>query len=88
MGADFILWAIFGVGINGAIGYMIGKSKNDVRDSILITVLLGPIGWLISLIDKGNLRNCPFCAEEIKPDAKVCRHCERDLPAPTSAGSR
>ena len=23
--------------------------------------------------------NCPFCAEEIKDDAVVCKHCRRDL---------
>jgi hypothetical protein len=28
----------------------------------------------------GNTRKCPFCAEMVKPEAKVCRYCSRDLP--------
>ena len=30
--------------------------------------------------DRGNTRKCPHCAEMIKPDATVCRHCQRDVP--------
>lgn len=26
-------------------------------------------------------RKCPSCAEMVKDDAKVCRHCQRDLPS-------
>lgn len=28
-----------------------------------------------------DTRACPFCAEEIKIAAKVCKHCNRDVPA-------
>lgn len=27
-------------------------------------------------------RKCPHCAETIKTEAKICRHCQRELPQP------
>ncbi|SRR6266540_2022628 len=29
---------------------------------------------------RAGLRRCPFCAEYIQPQARVCRFCGRDLP--------
>ncbi len=75
-------WILLWLGINAVVGYAIGKSKNAIGECVAISILLGPIGWLIAAVSKENLKKCPFCSESVKPDAKVCRYCGRDLPAP------
>ena len=54
-----------------------------------ITILIGVIllGFSTKTIqssansDKFTLNiNCPFCAEEIKSEAKICKHCGKDIP--------
>jgi len=39
------------------------------------------VGTMAKLSDsaQGRTRECPFCAEMIKPHAKVCRHCGKDV---------
>jgi len=55
--------------------------------------LLGPLGLIIVLllpanaekveaeaVASGTMRKCPFCAEMVKAEAIVCKHCGKDLP--------
>jgi len=48
---------IFWCGVNAIIGYLIGKSKNEVGGAIVLSILLGPIGWLIAALSRGHLRS-------------------------------
>ena len=32
--------------------------------------------------EANSTRECPFCAERIRIEATVCKHCQRDLPPP------
>lgn len=45
----------------------------------IVSVFLGPIGWIIALCSSGNMRRCDQCAEKVKPEAKVCRYCHANL---------
>ncbi len=71
----------------GLVGWVIGERKGRAEAGFLFGALLGPIGWLIVAVgpdvkaaeEATRMRKCPFCAELVQPDAKVCKHCGRDI---------
>jgi hypothetical protein len=73
---EVFLW----IAINAIVGAAIGARKNMVGGAVALSIFLGPIGWIIALISEGNLRKCFFCAEAVKDEAKICPHCQRELP--------
>lgn len=65
------LWLVVG----GIVGAAIGWSKNAVLSSAVIGAALGPIGWIVAVVSGGNLKKCSQCAESVKPEAIICKHC-------------
>jgi hypothetical protein len=71
--------------IAGIVGGIIAKRKG--RSPIcwfilcaIVPLLIIVIAVLPPLVSKGYSRKCPYCAEIIKEDAIVCKHCSRELP--------
>ena len=59
---------------------LVGARKDATGLGLITGVFLGPLGVLIILASRGNLKDCAFCKEWIKFRAVVCPHCGRDLP--------
>jgi hypothetical protein len=73
MGATELL-AVLWIAISAVVGYYIGKPKGEAG----VGGLLGPLGWIISAISRGNQKDCPYCMKLIHPQATVCPYCQRE----------
>lgn len=45
----------------------------------LAGLLFGPIGLLFVIVDRSGGQKCPECAETIKKQAALCKHCGHRL---------
>lgn len=85
----FIVWALIGA----LIGVVASQKKGfSLAGGILGGLLLGPLAVLMFFISgisaaDSNRKKCPHCAEWIKGEAVVCKHCHREV-APATRQSR
>ncbi len=78
-----LFWPLIGA-VLGA--YAAEKKGFSVFGGILFGLIFGPFTVILFFVSGVYSRDewqrkCPHCAEQIKPEAKVCRFCGRDVPA-------
>lgn len=85
---ELFFWGLLG----GAIGAAAAQRKGfSVAGGVVGGIILGPLAVLMFLVSgvssSKEARKCPYCAEWIKPEATVCKHCHKELAAPAAGRS-
>jgi hypothetical protein len=67
------IWILIGAGIGFAASRVRGFSSIA---GIVLGAVLGIFALLLFLIRGQNQKKCPHCAEWVKADASICKHCK------------
>jgi hypothetical protein len=66
-----VFWAI----VNGLIGQALGKLRGQAGAGGLLAIVLGPIGWLLTLGLHDQRPHCAECGGVVTMEARRCMHC-------------
>ncbi|MBX3169972.1 MAG: hypothetical protein KF760_21385 [Candidatus Eremiobacteraeota bacterium] len=77
---DETLLILGGIALNVAIGAAIGQSKGKMTYCILVSILLGPLGWILAAVTPTAHPKCPACRGDVVVGARKCKNCGSDLP--------
>ena len=66
--------------VSGGVGALVGALRGRAAFGFFLGLILGPLGWLFTMLMPDNRRQCPACRGPVHPEATRCRHCSAELP--------
>lgn len=79
-----ILLGVASLVFNGTFGLVVPAALvciGSIVAAFILRLIVGnPPDAEERAIKKGTTKRCPFCAEMIRPEARVCRYCQREQP--------
>ena len=81
MTTSLVLFIIIWLVCSSLVGlYAEKKGLNVIGYTVGATLLSPLLAWLFALsAEPGNVKTCPKCAEQVKQEAKICKHCRSEL---------
>jgi hypothetical protein len=84
-----LFWPLLGAAIGA---YAAQKKGFSTVGGVIGGILLGPLAFLLffvsGVVSSGEQqRKCPYCAEWVRPEATVCKHCHKEIPAVAAASA-
>lgn len=79
-GITIMLYGLLALAI-ALTGYSIGKTKGHPGLGLLLAMFLGPIGWVIMLMQSDARFQCPACGGNCVPGKPRCCNCGAEIAA-------
>jgi ribosomal protein L37AE/L43A len=91
-----MIWIVLWIGFSILASVVAANKGRSALGFFFLALLLSPLIGLIAAlvvspnrnevekrqIENGDMAKCPFCAELIRAEARVCKHCGKELASP------